>query len=99
MFKRTNVYSNNFSSVATFCFGHTLSLLQVEAEHQVSCDQFDLYIICMFKSINLNQYVINHLTNTAPSCDPGTKDTSKFSTASRIFLHDAQNGFILFPSF
>ena len=43
-------------------------------------------------------YIIGQAQRRA-AADPGTKVTGEFSTNGRIFPPNAQNGFLLFPSF
>ena len=55
--------------------------------------------ICIEMGRERNQGIIKQAQRRAAAEDPGTKVTGEFSTKGHIFPPNAQNGFLLLPSF
>ena len=51
------------------------------------------------KILKKTKNAINKHNAELEQTDRGTKDTGNFNTRGHIFPHNAQNGYLLFPSF
>ena len=80
------------------CIRRAAAGAHVSAWHWILCFR-SIYIWELWYAANIT---IKYKTSTTPEMqrtDRGTKITGELSTKNRIFPSNAQNGFLLFPSF